>query len=112
VDPLLHRLLSVIQDLSPEELERQKRELLEIVDALRPFHPNGDGDSRHLMLSPREWQVMTMLLEGQRLKEIAIHLDIGVKTVTTHRSRLMRKLGVQDTLGLYRYAIRNGLAAL
>ena len=113
--PLLHQLQNTIHQLScndVHELERKRQELLGLVEALRPFHPNGDGDKRHLKLSPRERQVMSMLLEGQRLKEIALHLDIGVKTVTTHRSRLLRKLGLQDSLGLYRYAIRNGLASL
>jgi DNA-binding NarL/FixJ family response regulator len=53
-----------------------------------------------------------MLLSGQRLKEIAAKLDISVKTVTTHRSRLMKKLRVDDNLGLYRYGIRQGLIGL
>jgi len=112
VHPLLNQLQEVIDRLHPETLEQQRGQLFELVEALRPFHPNGDGDKRHLTLSPRERQVMLMLLEGQRLKEIAARLDIGVKTVTTHRSRLMRKLGLQDSLGLYRYGIRNGLIAL
>jgi len=112
VHPLLYQLQNVIQNLSPEELEQQKRALLDLVEALRPFHPNGDGEKRHLTLSPREREVMAMLLEGQRLKQIAINLDIGVKTVTTHRSRLLRKLGVEDSLGLYRYAVRNGLTSV
>ena len=55
---------------------------------------------------------MSMMLEGQRLKEIAARLDISVKTVTTHRSRLMKKLRVADNLGLYRYGIRNGLISV
>jgi DNA-binding CsgD family transcriptional regulator len=112
VHPLLHQLQDVIQQLTPEQLEQQKRELLDLVEALRPFHPNGDGDKRHQVLSPREREVMALLLEGKRLKEIAVHLDIGVKTVTTHRSRLLRKLGLEDSLGLYRYGIRNGLIGL
>jgi DNA-binding NarL/FixJ family response regulator len=53
-----------------------------------------------------------MILGGQRLKEIAAKLDISVKTVTTHRSRLLRKLNVEDNLGLYRYGIRNGLIGI
>lgn len=110
--PLLHRLQNTILELTPEELERQRRELLDLVEELRPFHPNGDGDKRHLKLSPREQQVMMLLLTGSRLKEIALNLDIGVKTVTTHRSRLLRKLGLEDSLGLYRYGVRNGLISV
>ncbi len=63
----------------------------------------------HARLSPRENEVMSMLLQGRRLKEIAAQLEISVKTVTTHRARLLRKLHLEDNLGLYRYGIRNGL---
>ena len=70
------------------------------------------GDDAHGRLSRREREVMTMMLDGQRLKEIAARLDISVKTVTTHRSRLMKKLHVEDNLGLYRYGIRNGLISV
>jgi len=98
-----------IESLNPMELESQRQQLLTMVDALAPYHPNGNGDGKHHRLSPREREVMTMILEGRRLKEIAAVLDISVKTVTTHRSRLLRKLGVDDNLGLFRYGVRNGL---
>lgn len=87
----------------------QKQELLTLVESLAPYHPGGNGEASHARLSPREREVMSMILQGRRLKEIAATLDISVKTVTTHRSRLLRKLGVDDNLGLYRYGIRNGL---
>jgi DNA-binding NarL/FixJ family response regulator len=101
------QLRSTIETLTPENLGDQKMVLLSIVDSF--YHANGNGDGRHERLSPREQEVMTRILGGQRLKEIAAHLDISVKTVTTHRSRLLRKLGIEDNLGLYRYGIRNGL---
>lgn len=63
----------------------------------------------HARLSPRENEVMSMLLQGRRLKEIAAELQISVKTVTTHRARLLRKLRLEDNLGLYRYGVRHGL---
>lgn len=108
----LTQLRSVIQDLNPAVLDQQKSHMLQLVDSLNVYHPNGDGDDKHRRLSPREREVMTMILGGQRLKEIAAKLDISVKTVTTHRSRLLRKLGVDDNLGLYRYGIRNGLIGI
>lgn len=92
------------------ELDSQRQQLLTLVEALAPLNPNGNGDGiKHQRLSPRETEVMTMILAGRRLKEIAAMLDISVKTVTTHRSRLLRKLGVEDNLGLFRYGVRNGL---
>jgi DNA-binding NarL/FixJ family response regulator len=108
----LAQLKTVIQGLDPAALDQQKLHMLQLVDSLNVYHPNGDGDDKHRRLSPREREVMTMILGGQRLKEIAAKLDISVKTVTTHRSRLLRKLGVEDNLGLYRYGIRNGLIGI
>ena len=110
--PLLNRLKNTILELTPHELDHQRTQLLDLVEELRPFHPNGDGDKSHLKLSRREQQVMMLLLTGKRLKEIAMDLDIGVKTVTTHRSRLLRKLGLEDSLGLYKYGVRNGLISV
>jgi DNA-binding CsgD family transcriptional regulator len=109
------QLRTAIESLTCQHLDAQKQELLMLVEALTPFHAagngngNGSGRGAHQRLSPREAEVLKMILEGQRLKEIAARLDISVKTVTTHRSRLLRKLGLEDNLGLYRYGIRNGL---
>jgi DNA-binding CsgD family transcriptional regulator len=110
----LHQLRGTIESLSCAQLEIQKKELLTLVDTLAPMNGNGNGngDGTHQRLSPRENEVMSMILAGRRLKEIAAQLDISVKTVTTHRSRLLRKLGIEDNLGLYRYGIRNGLISM
>ncbi|HET7704783.1 MAG TPA: LuxR C-terminal-related transcriptional regulator [Thermoanaerobaculia bacterium] len=89
--------------MTPAETERLKSEMLSVLERVDA------GENLHLRLSRREREVMSMMLEGQRLKAIAATLDISVKTVTTHRARLMRKLGVEDNLGLYRYGIRNRL---
>lgn len=107
----IHQLKTSIQTLDIDHLHGKKEELLSLVDSLLVLYPNGNGpgEGHHQRLSPREREVMTMILSGQRLKEIAARLDISVKTVTTHRSRLLRKLGVEDNLGLYRYGVRNGL---
>ncbi len=89
--------------MTPAEIEKLKSEMLSVLERVDA------GENLHLRLSRREREVMSMMLEGQRLKAIAAALDISVKTVTTHRARLMRKLGVEDNLGLYRYGIRNRL---
>ena len=106
---LIHAIDST---LSRAEIERIKLELLQVVDSLSPLtFPNVEPIT-HRRLSRREAEVMDMILSGKRLKEIAAVLDISVKTVTTHRSRLLRKLNLEDNLGLYRYGIRNGLIAV
>ncbi|HEY9175644.1 MAG TPA: response regulator transcription factor [Verrucomicrobiae bacterium] len=60
-------------------------------------------------LSERERALLTLVAEGKRNKEIAEMLQIGVKSVETYRSRLMRKLNCASTAELTRYAIREGI---
>lgn len=95
---------------NPHVVETKKREILSLLDAFESqYLEPSNGKPAHEKLSTREREVFDMILEGKRLKEIGALLDISVKTVTTHRSRLMKKLGVEDNLNLYRYGIRNGL---
>jgi DNA-binding CsgD family transcriptional regulator len=111
----LSQLKYTVETLSCDDLPRQKADLMTLVETLMLLYPEavtGNGNGHHQRLSPREREVMNMILTGRRLKEIAATLDISVKTVTTHRSRLLRKLGVEDNLGLYRYGIRNGLISV
>ncbi|MFE8070315.1 response regulator transcription factor [Marinobacteraceae bacterium S3BR75-40.1] len=63
-------------------------------------------------LTPRQEQILTLLARGKATKEIAFELDVSVKTVETHRLRLMERLGIRDIPGLVRYAIRQGLVAI
>jgi len=60
-------------------------------------------------LSGREREVLQLIAEGKSMKEIASLLGISVKTVETHRMRLMGKLDIHETAGLVRYAIRRGM---
>ena len=60
-------------------------------------------------LTLREREVLQLIAEGRRTKEVATRLGISVKTAESHRTRIMSKLDVHDTAGLVRYAIRRGL---
>jgi len=60
-------------------------------------------------LAPRERQVLQLVAEGNTSKEIAVLLNLSVKTVDSYRARVMEKVGVHETAGLVRYAIRNGV---
>jgi two-component system, NarL family, invasion response regulator UvrY len=60
-------------------------------------------------LSPREQQIITMVVSGQTSKIIAEQLHLASKTVDIYRSRIMRKLGVDSIASLVRLAIRNGI---
>lgn len=60
-------------------------------------------------VSPREREIIQLIAEGKPNKEIATTLSISVKTVETHRARVMSKLDLHSISDLVRYAIRNGL---
>ena len=62
-------------------------------------------------LSPREFQVFTLMVEGIRAKEIAARLRLSPKTVDTYRSNLMRKLDIHDLAGLVKFAIERDLTS-
>jgi two-component system, NarL family, response regulator NreC len=63
-------------------------------------------------LSPREREILQLVAEGQTSQEIAERLSLSPKTVDTYRSRLMRKIGVQDMAGLVKFAIQHGVISL
>jgi len=60
-------------------------------------------------LSPREREVLHLVVEGLTTKEIARRLDIGVKTAENHRGRILSKLGLHNSAELVRYAVRRHL---
>lgn len=63
-------------------------------------------------LSPREREVLQLVVEGKSSAEIADMLSLSLKTIETYRSRLMRKLGISDLPGLVKFAIQHGLTPL
>lgn len=71
----------------------------------------GDGPST-MDLTNREREVLILIAEGLSNKEIASRLNVGVRTVETHRERIMRKLNIHSVAGLTRFAIAKGLISL
>ncbi|HEU0296375.1 MAG TPA: response regulator transcription factor [Anaerolineales bacterium] len=63
-------------------------------------------------LSPREREILQLVAEGKTSQEIAERLSISPKTVDTYRSRLMHKIGVEDMVGLVKFAIQHGVISL
>lgn len=74
--------------------------------------PAGDPRSPFTLLSSREREVLQLLAEGLRTKEISQKLGLSVKTVETHRKKIMEKIGIQSVAGLTRYAVKEGLVSL
>ena len=62
-------------------------------------------------LSPREFQVFSLLVEGTRAKEIGACLGLNPKTIDTYRVNLMRKLDIHDLAGLVKFAIQRDLTS-
>jgi two-component system nitrate/nitrite response regulator NarL len=63
-------------------------------------------------LTNREREVLMLIADGLSNKEIACQLNVGVRTVETHRERIMRKLDIHSVAGLTKYAITCGLVTL
>jgi two-component system nitrate/nitrite response regulator NarL len=111
----------ILKEASPEELVRA----IEIVESGEAFFSpdvarmalnqfvRGPGDGpTAAQLTNREREVLIQIAEGLSNKEIASHLGVGVRTVETHRERIMRKLNIHSVAGLTKFAIAKGLITL
>ena len=72
--------------------------------------PGAQQSAPHELLSDREFEVFRLLVSGASVTDIAGRLKLSVKTVSTHKSNLMQKLGLTNQTELVRYALKHGLA--
>ena len=79
---------------------------------LNEFVSSGGKREPFAQLTSREREVLVLIAEGKSNKEIADQLGIGVRTIETHRERIMRRLDIHSVAGLTKYAIANGLISL
>ena len=111
----------VSKEAPPEELLRA----IESVCAGQPFFSpeiarsalsqlvaSGGKRDPFAQLTDREREVLALIAEGHSNKEIATRLGIGVRTIETHRERIMRRLDIHSVAGLTKFAIANGLVSL
>lgn len=70
---------------------------------------NDDSKPAHEKLTDREFQVMHFLVGGKTVTEISRELALSVKTISTYRSRILKKLNLKNNVELTRYAIAQGL---
>jgi len=73
--------------------------------------PEKDGSMRALLTS-RELEVLQLLAEGKSTKQIALSLDLSIKTIESHRNKVMQKINVSNIADLTKYAIREGIISL
>jgi len=72
-------------------------------------HAAGADGAAGWPLTQREREVLRQVADGHAMKQIAVHLDLSVKTVETHRRQIMDKLGLHSVAELTKYAIRQGI---
>jgi DNA-binding NarL/FixJ family response regulator len=80
--------------------------------ALNQFVRGENDPSGTSRLTAREREVLIHIADGYSNKEIAHRLGIGVRTIETHRERIMRKLNIHSVAGLTKFAIARGLVSL
>jgi len=111
----------VSKESSPEELLRAIESVCagqaffapQIAQAALSELVSGGGRKQpFVQLTVREREVLALVAEGQSNKEVARQLGIGVRTIETHRERIMEKLDIHTIAGLTRFAIRNGVISL
>jgi len=91
------------------KLARGERFLTPAVAESLAFGVSAEGENRHTRLSDREFEVLCLIAAGKPPREIAADLNLSVKTVATHRARLLAKMGLKNNAQLVQYAIENDL---
>src|SRR5882672_2737981 len=111
----------VSKEAAPEELLRAIESVYEgeaffapeiAQAALNQIVTSGGKKEPFAQLTSREKEVLVLIAEGQSNKEIATKLGIGVRTIETHRERIMRRLDIHSVAGLTKFAIANGMISI
>ena len=76
--------------------------------AMGLINPQQEG-AAHILLSDREYQIFQFIAAGQSIGEIASRLNLSVKTVSTHKTRIMQKMNFANISEIVRYAIKHEL---
>lgn len=95
--------------LNEEELTKSLLRLHEGGHGGHHPHPQGGKEADNFRLSPREVEVLTLIVRGYINKEIAEQLNISLTTVISHRKNITEKLGIRSVSALTVYAVMNGL---
>ena len=107
------------KESAPEELIKAMRKVSDggkyvtssLAEKLASVLKTGAETPRHQALSDREYQVLCMIASGKRVKQIADELLLSAKTISTYRSRVLRKMNMNNNIELTRYAIENRLVS-
>jgi two-component system response regulator NreC len=113
----------LLKDCAFEELEKAIRSAVDNNIYLSPQitkslinhhvrHPSPAKSSIFSVLTAREREVFQLLAEGKNMKQIAFYLGVSIKTIETHRRRLIKKINVTSLAELTKLAIREGITGL
>lgn len=105
------------KESAPEELVRAIRRVCNgrryvragLEDQLQSLEEKVDGRAPHESLSSREAEVLRLIASGKTVGEVAAILELSVKTVSTYRTRVLSKMGMETNAQLTYYAIKNAL---
>ncbi len=81
----------------------------ELAERLASSVAGDAGAQPHEVLSDREFQVLCMIASGKTVSQIGHELSLSVKTISTHRTRILAKMNMKTNSELTHYAIRNRL---
>jgi len=106
------------KECAPNQLEEAIRKVLSggkfisphLAEKLAFNLDEAQGKALHESLSNREFQVFRMLTSGKAVSDVAAELSLSVKTVSTHRARILGKMKMKNNAELTRYAFENKLA--
>jgi len=107
------------KESAPEELIKAMRRVSgggkyvtsSLAEKLASILKTGAEKPLHQALSDREYQVLCMIASGKRVRQIADELLLSTKTISTYRSRVLRKMNMNNNIELTRYAIQNQLVS-
>jgi DNA-binding NarL/FixJ family response regulator len=113
----------VLKDCTFEELEKAIRtamadqiylspRLIRDIVEYQVRNSSQTKSSPFSILTSKEREVLQLVVEGRNTKQIAWLLNVSVKTVETHRNKIMTKLNIHSISGLTKYALREGLTSL
>ena len=100
-----HELVEAIKQVLAGGQYISPRIAEQLVDRLR----QGEQRPPHQRLSNREFEILKLIAAGKSMKDIAHELSVSPQTVSTHRSRILKKMGLLTTAALVRYAVENKL---
>jgi two-component system, NarL family, response regulator NreC len=106
------QLIAAVRDVCRGGSYLSPRMLSQLVDDFRGRLKGGTRQPRYATLTAREREVIKMLAEGNSVKEIAVDLNLSVKTIEAHKFNLMRKLDIHNKAQLVQYAIQKKIIKL